>query len=315
MTQGNQYKRADFDILSKTGYGVGVHWTYRTLPRKGPKKPFAEAVEAFDVPRFVEQVRRTGAGHLLFTSNHVYHYIPGPNPEVDKILPGRTCRRDLIMEIADALEAAGIKLILYYNHGICGDNDEWIEAVGGRDEDKSRYFDNLKRIIGWMGEHYGDKVIAWWFDGAKIFKQWAGDFAEITAAAKAGLPQRLVCYNNALECVASLTEHQDYWAGETARANFVPRGPTTPAGLPWYGFFDWHAHHDHMWVGCWGFWEKQWLDLDWPAPSTETLAEFYRRFEALGGTVTYNLLIYQEGQIYPGDLEAMGKVKRILRRT
>ena len=115
------FARADFAPLRDTGYGIGFHWTTWTLPQAGQVvKPFEQAVEDFDVDAFVAQAVEAGAGHVLFTANHALHWLPAPHPDVDRILPGRTCRRDLIGELADGLAAQGITLILYYHHGTDG---------------------------------------------------------------------------------------------------------------------------------------------------------------------------------------------------
>ena len=134
------FTRADFAPLRDTGYGIGFHWTTWTLPRDGETvKPFEQAVDDFDVDAFVAQAVEAGAGHVLFTATHALHWLPAPHPEVDRILPGRTCRRDLIGEIADGLAAQGIKLVLYYHHGTDGpaQDPEWQEAVGSLDADQT----------------------------------------------------------------------------------------------------------------------------------------------------------------------------------
>jgi len=187
------YQRADFAPLRDTGYGIGFHWTALTAPRDGEPLDFQDAVDAFDVDAFVQQAVDAGAGHVLITTTHAWQKMPCPNPEVDKLVAGRTCKRDLLMELADGLAAAGIKLMLYYHHGIHahGQDAEWREAVGWQSPD---YYDNYCRVVGWLGEHYGPKVIAWWFDAA-------GDLANrsdppwdrMAAAAKAGHPGRLIC--------------------------------------------------------------------------------------------------------------------------
>src|SRR5690606_28429884 len=119
-----------------------------------------------DVNAFVEQAVETGAGHVLFPLTHALQYFPGPNAELDKIMAGRTCKRDLVMEIADGLLAAGIKLVLYYHHGcdLSNQDPEWQAAVGGQDLDQTKFHDCYCKVVGWMGEHYGPKAIAYWFD-------------------------------------------------------------------------------------------------------------------------------------------------------
>ena len=126
----SDYERASFAPLRDTVYGIGFHWTTWTLPLEGEPVSFEEAVENFDVERFVEQAVAAGAGHVLITSTHQLHWLPAPNPEVDKVIAGRTCRRDLLMELADSLARAGIKLVLYYHHGTDGQQQD-TAVVGG----------------------------------------------------------------------------------------------------------------------------------------------------------------------------------------
>ena len=313
MSNARPYRRADFAPLRDTLYGVGFHWTTWTLPRKGKPQAFEAAVKAFDVSAFAQQVEDTGAGHVLFTATHELHWLPGPDPEVDRIMQGRTCERDLLMEIADALAARGIRFMIYYNHGTHQDQDpEWQAAVGSKLPDRSKYFDNYLRIVRWMGQHYGEKVIAYWFDSGCAFADLPSNpdtpWYDMTVAAKAGYPDRLICYNSGIESLKCYTPYQDYWAGEVARLNYLPRGTRTPAGLPWYAFASWHPHP--IWIGCgeWGL-HKDSIALDWPAPPVESIADFLRRFRACDGAVTFNLLCYQDGSIYDSDLEVMSHLR------
>ncbi len=312
-----EYQRGNFSPLRNSGYGVGFHWTTDTVPRVGQPRPFEEAVGSFDVEAFVQQVVESGAGHVLFTSTHALHWLPGPNPEVDRIMGGRTCERDLLMEIADHLAKAGIRLILYYHHGTDGPAQDpaWQAAVGSLERDQGRFFDNYCRIVGWMGEHYGPKAMAFWFDaGYGLLRRGAVPWPRLTAVAKSGHPQRLVCYNSGLENHESYTSCQDFWAGEVCRLNYLPRGPLTPAGLPWYSYFDWHPHH-RLWPS-----QGQWVmdetacGVDWPAPHPESIADYIRRFQAVGGVATINMLCYQDGSVYEADLRAMRAVRILLGR-
>ena len=309
------FQRTDFAPLRETGYGIGFHWTTWTLPQGGrPVKPFAQAVDDFDVDAFVAQAVEAGAGHVLWTANHALHRLPAPHPEVDRILPGRTCRRDLLGEIADGLAARGIKLILYYHHGTDGpqQDPEWQAAVGSLEADQAGFYDNYCRIVAGLGERYGPKITAFWFDaGYALVRRGPVPWERLAEAARAGHPGRLLTYNAGVECQDDHTPCQDYWAGEVCRLNFVPRGPQTRGGLPWYSFVSWHP--DPRWPGTgeWGIGPAS-RDLDWPPPCVEGVVAYLRRFQALGGTVTFNLLCYQDGSAYPTDLETMKGVKRLL---
>jgi len=309
------YERADFAPLRDTGYGVGFHWTTATMPRQGEPLAFDEAVARFDVPAFVQQVAEAGAGHVLFTSTHSRHWMCCPNPEVDRLVAGHTCERDLLMDLADGLAHADIPLIVYYNHNIYPHSPdvEWQRAVGFDPLDAPRYFDNFCRLIGWMGEHYGPKIAAWWFDGGSQLDALPDTpWPRLTAAAKAGHPARLVCYNAGIERHTLYTPCQDYWAGEVCRMNYTPRGPLTPSGLPWYAFVSWHADSRKPICGQWVM-DRENRGLEWPKPSVEAIVACQRRFRACGGTVTFNLLCYQDGAALDTDLDAMRQVRRMVR--
>jgi hypothetical protein len=59
--QARPYTRPNTDWLAKRRYGVGVHWTAQTVPRKGKPLPFQKAVDAFDVETFVDRLAYAGA--------------------------------------------------------------------------------------------------------------------------------------------------------------------------------------------------------------------------------------------------------------
>lgn len=307
------YQRADFAPLCDTGYGVGCHWTTATVPREGDPAPYEEAVAAFDVDAFVAQAVEMGAGHILFTSTHSKHHFPGPNAEADRILPGRTCERDLLMDLADGLAGAGIRLMVYYNSGIHQGDPEWREAVAADRDDRAQFYENWCRVIGWMGEHYGPKVLAFWFDGGyELDAHKDTPWEKLTAAAKTGNPDRLICYNPGIEQHHLYTPLQDYWAGEVCRLNFIPRGDLTPSGLPWYAFVSWHGDSRKPTCGNW-VWNEENSQFDWIQPPPESAVSLLRAFQRVGGTVTFNVFCYQDGSVYEPDFEVMKGVRNMVR--
>ena len=99
--------------FAKIPYGVMFHWTSQSTPEIGAAKPYNEAVNAFNVKAFTDQVVKTGAGYVIFTTNHAEPYFPAPLKEWEKVYPGHTTQRDLVEEIADSLQKHHIKLFLY----------------------------------------------------------------------------------------------------------------------------------------------------------------------------------------------------------
>jgi hypothetical protein len=164
-----------------------------------------------------------------------------------------------------------------------------------------------------MGKHYGPKVAALWVDGGWELDSLANTpWADLTAAAKAGHPQRLVSYSPGIEKHTLFTPYQDYWAGELCRLNFIPRGDLTPSGLPWHAFVSWHGDSRNRIIGYWMMSAAN-RALDWQPPSPESAAGFFRGFQRVGGAVTFNLFCYQDGSVYPPDLETMKGLKSLVR--
>jgi len=107
--------RASTDWFVKAGYGAMFHWTDFTQPRDGIKKSYPDAVDAFGVNAFASLLEEMGAGYVIFTLNHAHPHCPAPIHSWEAVHPGWTTRRDLIGDIAGALEKRRIRLILYIN--------------------------------------------------------------------------------------------------------------------------------------------------------------------------------------------------------
>lgn len=194
--------------LADAKYGVFFHWCSSIYPRRGEKKPFPKNVEDFNVDAFVDMVNETGAGYIILTTTWAEHTFPAPIKAIDNILPGRTSKRDLLMEIADGLAEHGIKLMLYYNSGGPGGSDgEWWERT------KSKFFDNWCAIMSEVGRRYGEKLAGWWFDGGHFLYQLNSPFERMGMAVKAGNPDRIISYNSG-HLFPKFTDFQDYFSGE-----------------------------------------------------------------------------------------------------
>jgi hypothetical protein len=317
----NHYLRANTDWLAKCRYGVGVHWTAQTVPRRGPPLAFQKAVDAFDVKRFVDQLAYAGADYVLFTSTHALQMLAVPHPVIDKILPGRTCKRDLIAELADGLAAKGMLLLVYYNHSCNGKQDAaWEQAVGYHDRDKTRFAQNLVEIIGWMGDRYKDKIKAWWFDSpysldlrgphnsvTTDMKGFQFPWERFTVAAKLGYPARLVTYNAGVNETFLYTTHQDYWAGELVDLKHPPTGRYHPAnGLQWFG---WTCLEDRAWVH-----HQRDSEILPPLYSDKEITLFVRTCNSHQAPMTFNVGIYEDGTMAAASVEQLHRLGAALGR-
>ncbi len=303
--------RADARWMARETFGVGFHWTKRTMPRTGLAKSYDQAVADFDVDRFADQVASTGASFVYLTTAHADQYIPAPIKALDRILPGRTARRDLIADLIAALGKRHIKLFLYYHLGPIED-PAWAIATHMWDSDPTRFLNNWQAIVGEIGQRYGKGLAGWWFDdGLYNYYYRSPDWAVLDRAAKLGNPARAVCFNSWNG--ASATEFQDYYCGEEVVPGGLndflnsdgSLGGTLPnggdgriakgqfAGLQSSAMFvvetDWvHTKRD-----------SEVVDPKW---TPQSLARTLVMLKAHGTAPMLNMLIYQDSTIAPKSL-------------
>ncbi len=296
--------RADTAWLQKARFGLMVHWTAQSMPQRGERKPYAEAVQNFDVEKFADQVQATGAGFLVLTTSHALMYFPAPLKSLDAIFPGRTAPRDLVAELAAALKKRGMKLFLYYHIGAVNDS-AWLRASSFWETDTTKIFDNWTAIISEAGARYKEDLAGWWFDdGTTNYYYRSAPWQRLTRAAKAGNPARLVAYNP-WELPAA-TQFQDYFCGEgngdpgsggalTPGDNGLLRGGSH-AGMQACATLN--TESDWDWVH-----DKRDTTIGPPRWNIAQLADILRRYAALKNVPIFNCEIYQEGTISPQTVE------------
>jgi alpha-L-fucosidase len=313
------YSRASTDWLAKRRYGIGVHWTAQTAPRHGDPLQFQQAVDAFKLKEFVEQVRYAGADYVLFTACHALQMLPAPHPVIDKILPGRTSKRDLIGELADALAVHGLPLLVYWNHSCNHAQDRpWEQAVGYHGRDKNRFAGNLMDIVAWMGERYKEKIKAWWFDSPysldprgphnSVTTDMTGfrfPWERFTVAAKAGFPGRLVTYNAGVAQTYLYTSNQDYWAGELVNLKTPAKSRYLDNGLQWFG---WTCLDFPAWVHT-----KRNTEIPKPLYSDEEVVAYVRQCNSHKAPMTFNVGIYQDGTMAQASVEQLRRLGSALK--
>ncbi len=289
--------RADSTWFQQARYGIMVHWTSQSMPREGEPKPYARAVEDFDVEGFANQMQRTGAGFVVVTTSHAFQYFPAPLAALDRILPGRTSKRDLVADLATALGKRGIKLMLYYHLG-AGDDAEWLKVSGFWETDTTKFFNNWRTIISEAGTRYQNKLAGWWFDdGSSNYYYRSAPWESLARAAKAGFPGRMVAFNPWE--LNSPTPFQDYFTGEgfeDARGynELLVRGGNgrypsgTHAGLQASACFTLEGDWVHLNKG---------QAVNPPKWNAEQLAKSLKEFAAYRSVPIFNLEIYQEGRI------------------
>lgn len=284
-------RRSDPGWLVHAGYGLMFHWDNDARQPVGPSLSYADAVRAFNVQAFADMVQRAGAHYVIFTANHGGTNFPAPLKEWEAVHPGGTTKRDLIADMADALNARGIKLMIYLHVQILADPriDPHFKDHYSRMSVQA-FSRSAIRMLTAIGNRYGRRIAGYWFDSFLDIDTQYPDFPyrRFDEAAKAGNPDRLVATTNWIYPID--TEWQDYWGGEL----FVPGNPPStlplsdgPAkGLPFHAlitlFGDWVHTKDRP--------------MEPPVYSVEELGRFINDTKGKGA-VTINTGIFQDGTI------------------
>jgi len=306
----NGYLRASTDWLAGS-FGVGVHWTTWSTDSDGKKGDFEAAVDAFDVPRFVGQLKEAGARHIIFTSSWAEQHPPAPCAALDRILPGRTTKRNLLKEIADALASEGIRTILYYNHGCNGEDREWMKACGYADGKLEAFGTNIVSIVRDLSLGCGANIAGWWFDspGAvsdagpyRVASVKIGDyrfpFRELALAAKSGNRNALVSVNSQGGTFV-YTPCQEYFSGEEL-VDFPLCGRTNAQGMQMHL---WLTMDNRNWVHTGrGFSRLRFDDA--------FLRDWISRRIADGCAVTLNVDVDRTGLLNPEAISQLGRMPR-----
>ena len=291
--------RANTDWFVEAKYGVMFHWSTTTQPLRGSQKSYPEAVNAFDIDTFADMVRETGAGYVIFTSVHGVMHFPAPLKSIEAVMPERTCRRDLIGEMADKLQEHDIPLILYFHHGV-GDTG-WMKAAGFLRQDKSGFFKIERDILTEIGIRYGKKIAGYWFDDRYPLQP----FEELYEATKVGNPERIVAWNSWI--LPKTTEFQEYYAGEFGGALVNPPASFFAEGGSAGGL------QPHGLIFLDDPWQHGYPDTDIAAPlfATQRLIDYVQTCIAQKLVITMNMGITQDGKVSSATLEQM----RILRQA
>lgn len=294
--------RADSKWFQDAGYGIMVHWTSESMPRAGERKPYAPAAAEFDVERFATQMQATGAGFVVLTTSHGQQYLPAPNRAMDALLPGRTASRDLVGDLAAALEKRGLKLMLYYHPGAASD-PKWIEASGSLETDTTRFFANWENIISEFGERYGERLAGWWFDdGAVAYYYRSAPWEALHRAARAGFAQRLIGWNPWE--LPSPTEFQDFYCGEGraepsgADALLQNGGDGRYVSGAYAGL---QASAALITEGDWVHSRKD-TEIGLPKWTAAQMADLLARFRSYRSVPIFNVEIYQTGDVSPATV-------------
>jgi len=310
-------------------WGLMVHW----IP-PGPARESGaylsdpnQAVEAFNAERFLQQFADTGADWLIFTIGQNTGYYCSPNATFDGLAgPGFCSKRDLIRELAQGVNRLGKRFIAYLPA-----ESKWVTqhhaALAWNPADQSEYERRYTAFIREYAVRLGPLLAGWWYDGCynwKAYRQAQRHWELWCDASRAGNPQAAVAFNDGSYCCGlekPVTPLQDYLSGEIwmLQGDRIECGnpKETPVKhvLPTGRFVEGTDCQCHglLPIDCpWGYNHPATGPMDPPKYSDADLFSFVRQSLAVGGGVTLNVGIYQEGHMPDATLRQLARMRSAL---
>ncbi|MGC9349434.1 MAG: hypothetical protein ACP5JG_14945, partial [Anaerolineae bacterium] len=248
LDQDNLVDRPDMTWFRDARWGVFMHFLAHQASDRSPSTLTTESwnltVDGFDVVGLAQQLDEVGAGYFFITLGQNSGFYLSPNATYDGLVgrgPSRCSDRDLVADLAAALEARGIPLLVYLPSHAPADDRVAVEGLRctpdwdaskwqlrpGRylrttktDARLSAFQRNWEAVIAEWSRRWGRKVVGWWFDGCyypeKLYlHEDPPNFHTFRAAAKAGNPESIVAFNPGVrEAFDVNTPYEDYTSGE-----------------------------------------------------------------------------------------------------
>jgi hypothetical protein len=310
--------KSDSTTFSSYDYGIMFQYGAWGYPQTGAAKNLDAQAADFNVTNFVNMVKSTGAKYIIWSATWWTFEFDAPIAAVDTLLghSNRTSSRDLIGDIATALEAENIDFFLYYHTGqdshLGYNTTDWWRLnnwpssfINSGTGDRTTFFNNWKTVISAIGNQYGTKLDGWFFDDGLVY--YPAPFESLGAAAKAGNPDRLISYNPWI--VAHYTDFEDLSFGEECKDNGALLGgtglytSTGDKGL--YGHCmprmenDWGIHNTNESIGN-------------PNFSAQSAFNIVKARVSKNVPTSFNLMMYEDGTVAQASLDVLTGLKLLL---
>lgn len=309
------------DWFMEAKWGVFTHYL---TGKDTTAEEWNERVDRFDVEGLAKQLDSVGAKYYFMTIGQNSGHYCSPNATYDSIVgivPSKCSKRDLISDIADALREKGIKMMVYIPSGAPAHDPEACQKLewewgfeGGMDGPNvkrtgkrlAEFQRKWEAVIREWSQRWKDKVSGWWVDGCCFPDEMyrhpdPPNFQSFAAAMKSGNPQSIVAFNGGLFTpVISMTEHEDYTAGEVDAAFPAFSEIRSPRFERWV---DGVQYHILSFLGYWwGSGEPRFPD--------EFVIGYTKYINSMKGVVTWDVPIAVNGLIpepFIGQLKALSE--------
>jgi len=294
--------------LRDSRYGVFVHFL-------GGGEGWKQQVDAFNVNVFAAAMKEVQAAYVIFTLGQNSGYYCSPNAAYDRYCgysAGDHCsRRDLPMELAEALGEYGIRLMLYLPSRSPQQDKQAMAGLEDVHEQRpapQAFTGKWSDVIREWSLRYGPKVSGWWFDGAYNTAGWDDlskphNWNTWAAACRAGHPQSILAFNpgtDLTKAFTALTAQQDYTAGEQNRFEVTPRSHPAPEGVQW---------HMLCHLG------SRWAKADGPQLDNSAMIAYVRQVNEQGGVVSIEVNVANDGTVYGPHLDQLRAIGAAITKT
>ena len=290
---------------AKLGVNVLYYYGYGAFPPDEGVYPSSEQwnamVDAFDVDRFADQLAGAGVGYIWFhvTSRHST-YTAAPSAVFDGLTgfqPGERCTlRDLPMDLAHALNARGIRLMLQWpiSEYVTGDGASDAQTIAGMGTGTTLR-DNRTLMLEEFAARYGTLCAGWWIYSYE-FATHEEHMTQTIQMLRGYNPDAIVSIGNTKSPSGWFTQfspEQDYTPGECWEIDpsVTPLTRPAPDGMQWQLAF----YLDSV---LWG--RSNGTKYD-----TEFLVSYVDEVTSLGGVVTADVGFTYDGVIFPPHLEQL----------
>jgi hypothetical protein len=280
-------------------------------------------VNRFDVKTLADQLEAIGAGYFILTLGQTSGYYCSPNATYDEIVgihPSKCSERDLMADLYEALAPKGIKLIAYipseapFHDPIAMERLDFSEGVrdgkrvGG--QRLASFQTKWEAILREWSIRWGKNVAGWWIDGCYSpddmyrFPE-APNFASFAAALRAGNPESIIAFNPGVKTpIISITEHEDYTAGEIA--NNLPVGIWNKQDFG-YKLYDPEVNGAalHVLTFLGSFWGK-----GEPRFPDDLVRAYTQYINKMGGVITWDVPITGNGHLPESFIKPLSLLRR-----
>ena len=227
--------------------------------------------------------------------------------------------------MAVGLKRLGKRFIPYLPSEVAAQEDQVREGFAWNPEDQSEFQKRYTDFIRDYSLRLGENLDAWWFDGCydwDLFNNQTYDWPLWLGASRAGNPDAAVAFNDGsfyLRKQEPITPYQDYLSGEIGwledgqirlGRETEREGPGTLV-LPKDRFVpgtscQWHGQ---LPIDCFWMYGGD-GPMDPPRYSDAELDAFVRSCLGVGGAITLNVGIYQEGRLAEETVAQLARLSK-----